>query len=929
MNRDPRARTSSAVEHVIELVRARAPAEHRDQLEEFVHQFYRQVDAADLADRAPQDLYGAALSLWHFARRRTGDAVRVRVYNPREEEHGWQSPHTVIELVQRDMPFLVDSVRMELKSQGFSLLLIIHPVIRLRRTADGELLELSGRDASAADMHAESMMHIEIGRETDPQAIARLEQAVLRVLGEVHCAVDDWQAMLQRMREEIESIGRDPPPLPEAEITEGVAFLQWLTANNFIFLGSRDYELEQRDGEDVLNIVPGSGLGLLRIQPGEATSATFASLPAAIRERARKKELLIVTKSNTRATVHRPGYMDYIGVKRLDAGGRVIGERRFLGLYTSVAYNRSATEIPLLSRKVKAVMERSGVIPGSHLFKALVTILEQYPRDELFQIDEDDLLRIATGILHLQDRQRTRLFVRRDPFGRFFSFMVYVPRDNYSSEVRRRMQDVLMQAAGGISTEFSVSLTESVLARVLILVHTGPGAQQEFDERELEAELVRVTRRWQDDLADALTERLGEERGSDLYRTYGEAFPAGYREDTLPRAAVHDIEIIDRLGAKAGIGMSLYQPLEAREGELRFRLYRRGAPVPLSQSLPLLERMGVRVIDEVPYHVEPEGGESVWIRDMGLQTDGRGEVRIDTVREPFHDAFRHVWLGESESDDFNCLVLSAGLQWREIAVLRAYAKYARQAGFPFSEAYMQAALGAHPKIAAELVALFRARFDPDLDAELQARGARHVPAIEAALEQVASLDEDRILRRFLALIQATTRCNFFQTGTDGAPKPYLALKFDPSLVPGLPAPRPMFEIYVYSPRVEGVHLRGGRTARGGIRWSDRMEDFRTEVLGLMKAQMVKNAVIVPVGAKGGFVVKNPPQGADRETLMREVVHCYTTFLRGLLDLTGNRVGGAVSPPPRMVRHDQDDTYLVVAADKGTATFSDTANQIAL
>lgn len=575
-------------------------------------------------------------------------------------------------------------------------------------------------------------------------------------------------------------------------------------------------------------------------------------------------------------------------------------------------------------RKVQGVIARSGVLPGSHMGKTLRTIIETYPRDELFQADQNELLRTTIGIMHLQERQRTKLFVRRDPFGRFLACLIYVPRDNYNTEVRERMQDVLMRAFDGVSYEHSVSLTESVLARVLIVVHIKPGARPEFNERDLESRLIQAARRWQDDLSDALTAHLGEERGLDLFKKYEAAFPAAYRAECTARTAVHDVEVLEGLSDDE-LAPILYAPLEAVPGELRFRLFRRGTAVTLSQSLPMLEHMGVRVIGERSYEIEPRGERPAWIHDIGLAADAG--VDVDAVQESFEETFQRAWRGEVESDELNKLVLLAGLDWREVMLLRALSKYVRQAGYTFSQAYMQAALAAHPDIARRLVDLFLERHDPRRG-DTSTRGATLIPAIEQALDDVASLDEDRILRRFLALILATTRTNYFQTGADGAPKPYLSLKLDPSKVPALPDPRPMYEIYVYSPRVEGVHLRGGGVARGGLRWSDRMEDFRTEVLGLMKAQMVKNAVIVPVGAKGGFVVKMPPPGGDREALRREVVDCYSTFLRGLLDLTGNRSGGRVVPPPDVVRHDEDDTYLVVAADKGTATFSDIANGVA-
>ncbi|HKQ25661.1 MAG TPA: NAD-glutamate dehydrogenase [Burkholderiales bacterium] len=927
MDRPETQAKTDLVDSVVALVRSRVAVGQAAQGEEFVRQFFRQVDPDDLRKREPADLCGAVLSLWDWLRQRRDDEARIRVFNPRADRDGWQCPHTVIEVSHPDMPFLVDSVRMEVNAQGFITHLIIHPIIRVRRDSNGNLLEMLPRDTSEHDAKFESCMHLEVNRETDQAAIARLEQGLLHSLAEVRAAVGDWKPMVQRMLETVEQIRDHPPPLPREEIVEGMAFLKWLAAGHLTFLGSRDYELGKEGGEDVLRVVPGSGLGILRERHGEVTSTSFATLPAEMRERAHKAELLIVTKSNTRSTVHRPEYMDYIGVKRFDRSGRVSGERRFLGLYTSIAHRMSVLEVPLLRKKANAVFGRSGVLPGSHMGKSMLTILEDYPRDELFQIGEDELLRTVSGILHLQERQRIRLFVRRDPFGRFFSCLLYVPRDKYNTEVRLRIQAVLMRAFAGVSSEFSVNLSVSVLARVLFVVHTQSGAKIDFDEREIEAEVERITRRWEDDLSGALVQRYGEERGLDLYRMYGTAFPAGYREEYAAHMAVEDIESMERLG-DGDVGLHLYVPPGAAENELRFKLFRRGGAVPLSQSLPMLEHMGVRVMDERPAEIEPEGRNCVWIHDMGLAADGGVNADIEGVRGIFEETFLRVWRGEAENDDFNKLVLRAGLDWRAVALLRAYAKYARQAGFTFSQRYIEASLASNPNIARQLVELFLERHDPHLSVPTGERGAKRLPEIEAMLDSVASLDEDRILRRLLALILATTRTNFFRGDKDDAPRPCLSLKFDPSRIPGLPEPRPMFEIFVYSPRVEGVHLRGGRTARGGLRWSDRMEDFRTEVLGLMKAQMVKNAVIVPVGAKGGYVVKMPPQGCDRATLQREVVNCYSTFLRGLLDLTDNLIEGRVVPPADVVRHDPDDTYLVVAADKGTATFSDIANGVA-
>ncbi|HEV3105330.1 MAG TPA: NAD-glutamate dehydrogenase, partial [Trinickia sp.] len=621
--------------------------------------------------------------------------------------------------------------------------------------------------------------------------------------------------------------------------------------------------------------------------------------------------------------------LDYVGVKLVGEDGKLVGERRFLGLYTSTAYTGMNADIPIVRRKCANIVQRAGFLAKGHLHKSLVTVLEQYPRDELFQAYEDELYDIALGVLRLQEHQRTRMFVRRDRFERFVSCLVFVPRDKYNTELRRRIAKLLTGAFNGTNVEFTPLLSESPLARIHIVVRTDPGAMPQVDTRELEARLVLATRRWQDDLADALLERFGEEEGNRLLQRYGESFPAGYREDYAARSAVRDIELIEAVYNGKELSMNLYRPIEASPRAFRFKVYRSGQSIALSRSLPMLEHLGVRVDEERPYLIEPQGAKPAWVHDFGLELADDVEFEIEHVKALFEDAFARVWAGEIENDDFNRLVMRAQLDAREVAIVRAYAKYLRQVGSTFSDAYIERAVTGNPALARGLVDLFIARFDPAVGPARAARTAELLHGIETALDQVPNLDEDRILRQFLGIINATVRTNYFRHDATGAPLPYLSFKLDPSRVPGLPEPKPMFEIWVYAPRVEGVHLRGGRVARGGLRWSDRREDFRTEVLGLMKAQMVKNTVIVPVGSKGGFVVKNPPAaGADRETVMREGIACYQTFLRGLLDVTDNRKASAIVQPPDVVRHDTDDPYLVVAADKGTATFSDYANAIA-
>src|SRR6266540_3903934 len=898
----PEQMKAEILDRIAAMIHEKVPAEDAPQVEALARLYYGHVSPEDLVDSEIPDLYGAMLAHWSFGRRRPPGSVKVRVFSPRFEEHGWRSIHTIVEVITDDMPFLVDSVAMELNRHGFTIHLPIHPVIQVRRNEQGELVEVVQEGSKADDVLRESFIHMEIDRQTEPDVLEALAEGLERVLDDVRASVEDWAPMIEQVGEILARYEDHPPTIDQVELAEAKALLEWIRDDNFTFLGYREYDLINEGGEDALRSVPGTGLGILRDHGDRPVSNSFAKLPHEVRRLARERHALTLTKANSRATVHRPSYLDYIGVKRFGDNGEVTGEWRFLGLYTSVAYNRSPREIPVLRRKVASVLERASLAPGGHDEKALLNIIDSFPRDDLFQVSEESLFEVAMGILRLEERRRVRLFLWRDPYGRFLSCLIYVPRDRYNTDVRRRIEAVLQHAFPGATLDdFAVQLSESVLARL----------------------------------------------------------------DFSARSAVYDVQRLEGLAQAGGLGMSLYRPLEAPLGQLRFKLFWAEHPLPLSDAVPMLEDMGVEVVEERPYEVRPAGSPPVWIHDFSLSADGR-EVDLPAVRDLFQEAFAASLRGQAESDGFNRLVLEAGLAWHEIAVLRAYCKYLRQTRMTFSQDYMEEALAGNPAIARRLVELFRARFDPagaELPpaAEHAADGAagddprqagdptesalaalattpaedRRAAAAEllsqdisAAIDSVANLDEDRILRSFLTLIGATLRTNYFRGDGDGGRRPYLSFKLDSSQIPVLPLPRPKFEVFVYSPRTEGVHLRGGKVARGGIRWSDRREDFRTEVLGLMKAQMVKNAVIVPVGAKGGFVVRRPPEAGGREALLAEVAACYEIFMRGLLDLTDNRVDGRIVPPPRVIRYDGDDSYLVVAADKGTATFSDLANSIA-
>ncbi|RQQ51188.1 NAD-glutamate dehydrogenase [Burkholderia stagnalis] len=916
---------------VVEFARGRLPEAAFQIVEPFLRHYYDFADADDLQSRGIADLYGAAMAHWQTAQKFVPGSERLRVYNPILEQHGWHSDHTVIEIVNDDMPFLVDSVTMAVNRLGLALHSGMHPVFRIWRGKHGGIERVDVGGAATDDTHSQltSFIHFEVDR-CDAATLDTLRNDIARVLGDVRASVEDWPKIVDIARSTIKDLkGRETT----AEDIEARAFLEWMVADHFTFLGQRDYALVSHGSGFALRGVEGTGFGLLRETLRAPGTPDLTPLPPAAAEIIHGSWPIFLTKANSRATVHRPGYLDYVGVKLVGPDGKVSGERRFIGLYTSTAYSVSCSEIPIVRRKCANIVRRAGFLPKGHLGKSLVTVLETYPRDELFQADEDQLYDIALGVLRLQEHQRTRLFVRRDRFDRFVSCLVYVPRDKYTTDLRRRIARLLVDAFKGVNVEFTPLLSESAIARIHFVVHAEPGTMPDVDTRELETRLVQVTRRWQDDLSDALLDAFGEEQGNRLLQRYADSFPAGYRDDYPARTAVRDIELIERVKGTERLAMNLYRPIEADARAFRFKVYRSGDPIALSRSLPMLEHLGVRVDEERPYRIQTQDAAPAWVHDFGLELVDDTEFDIERVKGLFEDAFDQIWGGRIENDDFNRLVLRAHLSAREVTILRAYAKYLRQVGSTFSDAYIERALTGNPAIARQLVDLFVVRFDPRTGDTRDAQAERLLKAIESALDQVPNLDEDRILRQFLGVINATERTNYYQHDQHdqhdghGEPKPYLSFKFNPAKVPGLPEPKPMFEIWVYSPRVEGVHLRGGRVARGGLRWSDRREDFRTEVLGLMKAQMVKNVVIVPVGSKGGFVVKNPPPPSDREAWMREGIACYQTFLRGLLDLTDNLAGNAIVPPPDVVRHDPDDPYLVVAADKGTATFSDYANAI--
>lgn len=888
---------------------------------DFISNYFERTDPDEIQARGAATLFAQANAHWRLV-----DAVRpaqtpvIRIYNPTLAEDGYISEHTVVQIVNDNMPFLVDSVTMAINRRGLTAHWIVHPLMAVQRDDQGGLSAISSVAAakqSGAIPTIESLIMVECDRIVDENERLALLDDLQRTLVDVRGAVVDWQAMLQRVANVRQACATQVQGGSKRD--EALEFLAWLEDRRFTFLGARDYDLVREGDKVSLVAIPDSGLGILRAKVH--TPVTY--LPPAVVQLMDSDELILVTKAMTRSTVHRPAWLDYVAIKRFNDAGQVIGESRFLGLYTSVAYSEPVSSIPMVRERVAAVMANSGVVPESHAAKSLQAILDDYPRDELFQIDSQLLAEHAMGILRLEERQRTRVFLRRDPFGRFTSAQVFVPRDRYNTELRVKIGNELMQSLNGAAVEFTPMLTDSPMARIHYLVRASAQAPQDLNLNALEARIAKLSQRWEDEFTYVLLRSHGEAKGLTLARRFAQAYPTAYREDFAADMAAEDALVLDSLQDNNQMQVKLYRPLDAPAGMLRFKIYNL-SKVALSDSLPLLEHMGARVLDEHPYQINT-GEACFWIHDLGLQL-GAG-IELSQIKARFEALFCMVWNGEVESDDLNRLVLNTKLDARSIVVLRACSRYFKQLGFANSQSYIEAALNKNARITQLIAELFGARFKPDFVGEREAAQAQILEQIDQEMAKVESLDEDRILRQFIATIQATVRTNLWQTQADGSFKPYMSFKINPRNVPNMPEPKPLFEIWVYSPRVEGVHLRFGKVARGGLRWSDRREDFRTEILGLVKAQQVKNTVIVPVGSKGGFVLKKAPPATERDTYQAEGVACYKTFLSGLLDLTDNIVKGQITPPVKLVRHDADDPYLVVAADKGTATFSDIANGI--
>jgi glutamate dehydrogenase len=902
------ARLERPEERLFELIDEQVPDDRAQVVRGFARAYLRRLGRDGSDGISAPDLLAEVLALFEFACHRDGEPMAVRAFNPTREEYGYEPAGSVVETNTDDLPFLLDSVLGELEARGLSTVRVRHPIMATERGGDGRIRAV--RDPRGAT-HRESVMHFDLDRRLGGDELRDLEEAIRGVLEAVRAVVRDFPAMVERTHGMARLARQGASRYPADEVEEVVDFLAWLQRGEFVFLGAREYDFTQGG----LQIVPGSGLGILADE--EKSSFTervpFSELPDYVRRSAQEGDLLLVDKANAPAPVHRRERMDYIGVRSVDEDGQITGMSRVIGLFTTKAYAEPASETPLLHRKLRHCVDGLGLVEGSHDYKAAVALFDTFPKDELFAAPAENLRGALTSLLALEGTQKVRLLGRRDADGRNASLILTLPQSRYDAALVERVRGLFRRRFGTSKVEAHHVLDDSDRARVHFLVHA-PGELPELALRALEREVVELTRTWDDELRDLLITRHGPVAGRRLAEAWMPRFPDHYKGYTAVDMAAHDVACLERLAGGERHVVSLHTTGE----QTRIGLYESGEKVQLSEAMPMLEDLGLRVLEEVATRLVGEE-ETVWVQEFRVLGPGGEALDAEAEGRGVAEMIAAVWRGDAESDPLNRLVVAAGLNRHQIAMMRAYRKYRQRIGSRFTESYQNEVLAANPELTAKLVRYFEARFDPSRPQDEEAEQALR-EEILADLEEVVSLDHDRILRNQLGLIDATLRTNFYKAGRAAT-----SFKLRSADVPAIPQPPPMFEIYVYSPEMEGIHLRGGTIARGGIRWSDRM-DYRTEVYGLMRAQLTKNAVIVPAGAKGGFILRHVP--SDREELAAEVKRQYVTYVRSLLDLTDNLVDGKVVHPPDVRVLDDDDTYLVVAADKGTATMSDTANAIA-
>ncbi|MFT5677244.1 MAG: glutamate dehydrogenase, partial [Paraglaciecola sp.] len=920
------------LENVINLVKAKVDVKNNALVEQFVKALYAGLRQEDLSSRSDSDLYCAAISLWNRLNSRSNNLPDICVYNPEISLNGWQSTHTIVEIIVSDAPFLTESVMMTLTRLGVISHLMLHQPFALKRDKQGNVSKILINPQNAKNFTIDAVFLLEIDRQTQSSKLALIRDELHSVLNEIALAVEDWEPMQDKLIAVTEQLEQKPQQ-KGIDYTDTISFLKWLSDHNFTLLGYRYYDIKAIEGDYLITPDCSSSLGIMKNSTNNQ-GYYLTNLSRSARDELLAKNTMILTKSDAKSRVHRPANIDHIGIKLFDEKCNVIGEQRFIGLYASSIYNRSAITIPFIREKISRVLAASGYNPNTHSYKALLNILETYPRDEIIQASEADILHCGLGVLHMQDRDQVKLFIRKDLFGRYYSCMVYVMKEKYNTLLRQKTQLILASYLGSNrEVEFNTYFSEGNMTRTRYIVHLDQNQPEiKVDPAEIEQNLTEAARSWEDKFKTAIVSHYGEEKGRYLSEQYAHAFPQSYKEYVLANSAVADIIKLEKLSPDHKLEMIFYRAQEEQRdsNQVRLKLFHKDQPIHLSDVLPMLENMGLKVLGETPFKVKVSSDLVYWILDFTMLYNGDNTLDLTERSDDFMSTFHQVWYNQLENDGFNKLVLKTRMSGRQVAVLRAYAKYMRQIGNNFSQTYIENTLAELPELANSLFCYFHCKFSladgqPDLD-DLLAN-------FEIKLETVSNLDNDRIIRRFMDLITATSRTNFFQhlSSRDASEslnyKPYISFKFEPELLSDIPLPKPKFEVFVYSPDVEGVHLRGGKVARGGLRWSDRREDFRTEVLGLVKAQQVKNTVIVPVGAKGGFVCKNILPHHSRAEAVKIGQQCYRTFIRGLLDITDNIIDGELVHPQSIRFYDDADPYLVVAADKGTATFSDIANEI--
>ena len=908
----------------------RHPGEREEpELRSFAAEVLAGMDIEDLAGRRPAEVRATIAFVWEFLRHWDRREPKIIFFNPVFGQHGWNSSHTSVLVLAAGMPFVAESLRLELDRRNLAIHLLASSDLTVERDAGNTLLHVFPATVPAAGMRErEALVYMEISRTADEARLAELGAALAAVIGDVQVVVADFEAMRAQVRALVAGYETFSAPVAVPDRAENRALLEWLLDDNFTFLGYEALTVDWRAGSARVSRVGDSRLGLLRTR----FSAAPEFLEQEIAEGAERADgQILFFKSTRRSRVHRFVYPDYVVLTCFDAAGRIVGQHAFLGLFTAAVYTTEPAHIPVVRRKVAAVIERSHPEESSHRRRSLERVLAILPRDELFQSDTATLFATAMRIFHMQERRKVRLFVRTDRRRRFASCLLYWPRDAYRTELRVKIEQLLADALGAVESEFTTVFSESVLVLTHFVMRLGPHSRGDWDVQELESLVSRVAQCWKDQLGEVLLEAFDEERGAAFLANYAEAFPAAYRDDTELPMAVADIRKIDELETAASLGVHIYRSIREPDGQLHIRIYNCERAVTLSEVVPIFENLGMQVIAERPYRIRRTDGRELWIHDVGVALREGTPLDVRRSGPRIEAAFLAVINGCAENDAYNRLVAAAGLDWREAAVWRAYGHYMKQLRYAVSQAFIAETLVRHPDIARALMALFHVRFDP---ATGLAPGRRQdacderAAGIRESLEAVAQLNEDQVLRNLLALVLATLRTGFYRPPHPTLPGDGVSFKFDCAAVPAMPRPVPVFEIWVSSPRVEGVHMRRGPVARGGLRWSDRAEDFRTEVLGLVKAQQVKNAVIVPVGAKGGFVPRLLRPDMSRDDVQAEGIACYRIFVQSMLDLTDNVVDGSTVAPLDVVCHDAPDPYLVVAADKGTASFSDIANELA-